>query len=319
VHRRGPLRRAYNRRVPARNVDLETTAFADLGDVDTWRVYADWLQSVGDPRGELASLELLRLDAFRSERAALEAQIQAREQPYREAWQTFAQAHGLDDVQPTFKRGFVYEIAGPLAQLEGVLDELFEREPIQRLELRNVDSKTLLRVCEAKPAWFERLRFMRLMGRVGAKGAQALSKVSLRRLARLNLLGAGIAKGACRHLAKLDTPNLRALTLTNNNIDADGIQDLLESPMRVHWRELYLSGTALSGDGITRLAAATGLEQLERLYLCEAVGSFAEYGPLISPNLRGLKVVELSSHGSWSEKKLLDRMRKRWGKGLRLR
>jgi hypothetical protein len=305
--------------VSARNVDLETAAFNDLGDVGTWRVYADWLQSIGDPRGELASLELLRHDAFASERVALEAQIHAREQPYREAWQTWAQTHGLTDVEPTFKRGFVHAVAGSLVQLEPVLDEMFERDPIQRLELRDVDADTLRRVCQARPSWFERLGYLRLLGRVGAKGADALAMVSLPRLTRLNLLGASIGKVACRHLARLDTPKLRALTLTSNNIDAEGLGALLESPTRTHWRELYLSSTPLGADGLVRLAGTTGLEQLERLYVREVVDSFTEYEPLISPNLAGLKVVELSSQGSWSAKKLLDRMRKRWREGLRLR
>jgi hypothetical protein len=306
--------------VSARNVDLETAAFTDLADVGTWRVYADWLQSVGDPRGELASLELLQHDAFRSEREALEAQIHAREQPYRDAWQTWAQAHGLTDVEPTFKRGFVHAVAGSLAQLEPVLDEMFERDPIQRLELRDVDADTLRRVCQARPPWFERLGFLRVLGRVGAKGADALAMVSLPRLTRLNLLGTKIGKVACRHLARLDTPKLRALTLTSNEIDAEGLGALLESPTRSAWRELYLSSNSLGADGLARLAATTGLEQLERLYVRDVEASFEEHEVLLaSPNLRGLKVVELSSHGSWSAKKLHDRMRKRWGVGLRMR
>jgi uncharacterized protein (TIGR02996 family) len=301
-----------------RNVDLETAAFTELADVDTWRVYADWLQSVGDPRGELASLELLRLDAFASERKKIDEQVRERELPYRDAWQTWARAHGLTDVEATFKRGFVHAVTGPLAQLEPVLDELFEREPIQRLELRDVRADGLQRVCGARPAWFERLRYLRLFGRVGAKGAEALAKVSLRRLTRLNLLGAGIGKSACSHLAQLDTPQLRALTLTSNKIDGTGLGELLESPMRTHWRELYLSCNPIESEGITRLAAATELEQLERLCACETVSSFAEYEPLLSPNLRGLKQVELSARGAWSEKKLQDKMRKRWRTGLRL-
>jgi hypothetical protein len=304
-----------------RNVDLETAAFTDLGDVDTWRVYADWLQSVGDPRGELASLEMLRRDAFRSERVGLDAQIQEREQPYRDDWQTWAQAHGITDVQPTFKRGFVYAVVGSLVQLEPMLDEMFERDPIQRLELRNVDSKTLLRVCDRGPAWFERLRYLRLLGRVGTKGAEALAKVSLRRLARINLLGAGIGKGAGRHLARLDAPELRALTLTSNDLDADALGELLESPTRTQWRELYLSSNPLGAEGLARLAATTGLEQLEQLYVREVEASFEEHAVLLeSKSLSGLKLVELSNQGYGPVKKTLqDRMRKRWGAGLHLR
>jgi hypothetical protein len=200
-----------------------------------------------------------------------------------------------------------------------VLDVVFERDPIQRLELRDVDADTLRRVCEARPSWSERLVFLRLIGSVGAEGCDALAMLSLRRLVRLNLLGTELDDDACTHLAGLDTPQLRALTLTSNEIEADGLGALLESPMRTRWRELYLSCTALRAEGVTRLAATTGLEQLERLCVCEVVSSFADYEPLLSPNLRGLKLVELSAQGSWSSKPLLERMRKRWGEGLRLR
>lgn len=304
----------------ARNVDLETAAFTDLSDVGAWRVYADWLQSVGDPRGELASLELLRRDAFRSERIALQAEIQAREQPYSDAWRTWAQAQGLTDVEVTFKHGFAHAIAGSLTALEPVLDELFERDPIQRLELRDVDSDTLRRVCQARPPWFERLSYLRLLGHVGAQGADALAMLYLPRLTRLNLLGTEIDPDACQQLARLDTPQLRALTLTSNEIDAEGLGALLESPMRTRWRELYLSSNPLDADGLARLAATTGLEQLERLYVRDVEAPFKAHEVLLdSPNLRGLAVLELSSAGYWSAKKLHERMRERWGAGLRLR
>ena len=304
----------------ARNVDLESTAFSNLDDTETWRVYSDWLQNVGDPRGELASLEMLRRDAFRSERAKLDEQIQEREQPYRDAWQSFAEAKGLTEVEPTFRRGFVYSVVGSLPQLEPVLDELFEREPIQRLELRDADAAGLERVCNRKPQWFERLRFLRLWGRVGTKGAQALSKVSLRRLVRLNLLGAGIGKGAGKHLAKLDAPELRALTLTSNKLDAEGLSALLESPTRSSWRELYLSCNPLEAEGLQKLAATTQLDGLEHLYICEVTDKFDGYEAILnSKTLAGLRTVELSNRGSWSSQPLLNRMKKRWGSGLRLR
>jgi uncharacterized protein (TIGR02996 family) len=268
--------------VSARNVELETAAFTDLHDVGTWRVYADWLQSVGDPRGELVSLELLRRDGFRSEREALAIEIETRAQPCRDAWQTWAGERELTDVEPTFRRGFVHALAGSLEQLEPVLDELFERHPIQRLELRDVDADTLVRVCEARPPWSDRLVFLRLFGSVGADGGEALAKLSLHRLDRLNLLGTELDDDACKHLARLDAPKLRALTLTSNEIEADGLAALLESPTRTSWRELYLGSTPLRADGIARLGAASGLEQLEQLYVCETTTAFGEYEPLLS-------------------------------------
>lgn len=305
----------------ARNPDLEAAALADLQDVDSWRVYADWLQSVGDPRGELASLDLLRPDAFLSQRRALTEQIRERERPYIDSFHTWAQAHDLaEDVRVKFRRGFVYEVEGPLTQLGPVLDELFERDPIQRLKLDEVDDDGLRRICESGPAWLERLRYLRLTGGVGAAGTEALAIPALPRLERLNLLANRIDAEACRHLARLDTKVLEGLTLTANNIEADGLDLLLESPTRGQWRQLYLSANPLDVEGIQRLADATGLEQLVGLYLCEVDVEFDDYALLVdSPNLPSLRSIELSSYGSWRSRELRDRMVEHWGPGLDLR
>src|SRR5512145_1729696 len=40
------------------NPELEAAIEKNPSDADVWLVYADWLQSVGDPRGELMSLAL---------------------------------------------------------------------------------------------------------------------------------------------------------------------------------------------------------------------------------------------------------------------
>jgi uncharacterized protein (TIGR02996 family) len=300
-----------------RNLELEAAAFANLDDVDNWRVYADWLQSVGDPRGELASLDLHRRDAFRSQRLALAEEIRERARPYVDRWHEWAQSRDLLDVRVSFKRGFVYEVEGALPQLRGVLDELFERDPIQRLKLREVDDDDLMAVLESKPAWTGRLRYLRLSGGLGPLGAKALSAVSLARLERLNLLGNDIDAEACEHLASLDTKQLEALTLTINHIDADALEQLLSSPARGQWRELYLSANPFGSAGLERLAATTGLEKLRKLYACDIGARFTDYAVLLdSSNLPGLEVVGLSRSGYWRERELLDRMRERWGSKL---
>jgi uncharacterized protein (TIGR02996 family) len=305
---------------PARNPDLEAAAFADPQDFDSWRVYADWLQSVGDPRGELASLDLLRKDAFRSQRMALAEQIRERQQPFIDSFHTWAQDRDIaDDVRVKFRYGFVYELEGPLSQLAPVLDELFERHPIQRLKLGDVEDDTLAQVCEARPAWFSRLLYLRLSGKVAARGCEGLARCPLPRLERLNLLGNNISTEGCRHLASLDTTVLAGLTLTANDIDEEGLDRLLESPTRGQWRQLYLSANPLGAEGIERLANATGLEQLEGLYLCDVEVAFNDYALLMdSPNLPSLRSVELSSYGSWRARELRDRMKQRWP-GLDLR
>lgn len=40
------------------NIELENLVRQDLSNLDSWLVYADWLQRRGDPRGELISLEV---------------------------------------------------------------------------------------------------------------------------------------------------------------------------------------------------------------------------------------------------------------------
>lgn len=304
----------------ARNIELEAAAFADLDDLDSWRVYADWLLGVGDPRGELINLQLHLRDAFLSERLALAKQLRAREQPYIDSWHTWAQAHDLLDVTPGFKRGFAHSLKGPLPQLEGALDQLFERDPIQRLSLTEVDDEALIRLCKRRPPWFERLRYLLISGRVGPGGAAALAEVSLAKLEGLNLLGNRINADACAHLARLDTKVLAALTLTANEVNDAGLTRLLESPTRGQWRKLYLANNPIEGAGLIQLANTDGLERLEAVYLRGIEAGFPALEPLLdSAKLGGLVTVEVASWGSWGPGRALrDRMRARWGAGLRL-
>jgi uncharacterized protein (TIGR02996 family) len=303
----------------ARNIELEAAALANLDDLDSWGVFADWLQSAGDPRGELASLYLHQRDAFMSERPAITEQLRALEQPYVDGWHAWAQARDLLDVEPRFTRGFVYSLKGPLPQLEGALDSLFERDPIQRLSLIEVDDDALIRLGERRPPWFDRLRYLNLSGRVGPLGAAALAKLSLAKLERINLLGTQIDASACGHLAVLDTKVLRALTLTANQIDDLGLAHLLGSANRRQWRELYLGGNPITADGLAQLANTDGLEQLEALYLRDIEASFEALAPLVdSPKLRGLVALEVSSWGRGDVRALRARMKARWGTGLRL-
>ena len=149
----------------ARNLELEAAAFADPDDEsDAWRVYADWLQSVGDPRGEIVSLSLRRNTAYLSQRRALKAQIAERQQAFESDWRAWAKSRGLTGVKPQFDRGFVHSLTGSLAKLEDHIDELFERDPIQRLILTNVNAKRLRTLCGRTPAWSERLRYLKQLG-----------------------------------------------------------------------------------------------------------------------------------------------------------
>ena len=242
-----------------RNLELEAAAFADLDDLDSWRVYADWLLSHGDARGEIASLVVHIGDAYLSERKRMAARIEELQRPFVDGWHKWARRYDLLDVEVQFKRGFVFAISGALGQLRPVIDELFERHPIQRLTLTDVDPDTLARLLDRRPPWLQRLRYLKLQGQLDETALAALADVELAELRRLNLRGNELDVDACKHLARLRTRTLEHLTLSVNNIDDVGLALLLRSPTRGQWRELYLSRNPIEADGLARLAADQGL------------------------------------------------------------
>jgi hypothetical protein len=302
---------------PTRNLDLEAAAFANFSDTEGWRVYADWLLSVGDPHGEIVNLELAREEGFRSERSKIDAQLRVKRRELKDAFHEWATARKLDAVLPEFKRGFVIGIKGPIHALAPWLDELFEREPISRLSLFNVDDAALADLCAREPGWFARLRYLNLTGSIAEAGVAGLARVELGRIERLNLLGNQIGVDACAELTKLRTTQLRALTLTANQIDDEALRELLGSPTRSQWRELYLTGNPIDAVGVATLAGTTGLEQLEKLSLRDIEANFAAYAPLIDANWPNMRKLELGGSGWWSAREVFDRLRERFGAALR--
>jgi len=292
-----------------RDIEFERGAWADLDDSDSWRVFADWLLSVGDARGEIVSLALHLPDAFASERKAMAARVRELERPFIDGWHEWAQDHDLLGVDVEFKRGFVHGIKGPFLQLRPVIDALFEREPIQRLTLTDVEPDTLAELGEREPPWFSRLRY--LVGELGEAGAAALAAVPLTRLQRLNLLGTGLDDRGCAALAGLQTTRLAGLVLTANAIGDQGLAALLGAPTRGQWRELYLSDNPLGTAGLTQLARNPGLDALTHLYLREID---ADFEVLCDPAaLPGLTRLEQSL---WQDRAMLVRLRARFGAGL---
>jgi uncharacterized protein (TIGR02996 family) len=303
-----------------RNLGLESAAFADFGDHDAWRVYADWLLSQGDERGEIANLALHFDGAFLSERQLLAERMRELERPHIDAWHSWAQDHDLLEVQVSFKRGFAHALVGPLPQLRAAIDEVFEREPIQRLTLTDVEPDELVRLCDRSPSWLGRLQYLKLVGEVGELGAAALASVALPRLRRLNLLGTGIDTPACTHLARLQSEVLEHLTLTANAIDDDGLIALLASPHRGRWRELYLSQNHLHARALGRLANDRELSSLTGLYLRNIEAGPGDFEVFANPTaLPALRTLELSGWNVWQHRDLCGRLRERLGDGLRLR
>lgn len=301
----------------ARNLELEAAAFADFDNLDSWRVFADWLLSHGDARGEIANLAVHAGDAFLSERKHMAHRMAELERPFIDDWHAWAQDHDLLDVEATFKRGFVFAIKGSLTQLLPMIDEVFERDPIQRLTLTDVDADSLVALLERQPAWMGRLRYLKLVGEVGESGAAALSTVPLPELRRLNLLGTELDSDACPHLARLQTSQLEQLTLTSNEIDRRGVRELLRSPTRGQWLDLYLSGNPIDGEAVAEIAADTGLVALRGLYMRQVDAKLSDFAVYADPSkIPTLERLEVPGYGHWRHRDVLDRLRERFGQGL---
>jgi len=298
----------------ARNLELEARALLDLDD-DARRVYADWLISVGDPRGELINLELHGEQAYRSVRRELADEIAAREAAFRADWDAWASERELEPSHLRLRQGFVIDLGLSLAALDRALSEVFAREPVQRLTITAADDPGFAKLCRAHADALGRLRYLKVQGELGPAATEALATVPLGRLEGLNLLGTSLDADACAGLASLGAPRLTHLTLTANAIVDSGIERLIQNPGRGSWRALYLAGNPIGAGALHALAADRELTALEGLFLAQIEAVFTDFEVLLEPDaLPACRRLEISSWGSWRERELLDRLRQRFPK-----
>ncbi len=303
-----------------RNPSLEAAAFANPDDHDAWRVYADWLQAQGDPRGELISLALIEPTAFLSERKILNKRLKASEQELTESWKAWMKARGIKWADVQLRRGLLEQVAAPLGALRPHLDELFEMAPLRQLVLRDAETPTLLDVLGSNPRWLAQLEYLKIEAQGGLDPTciRALAENPLPELDGLNLTSQSIGSEGCAALTELQTIQLRRLVLTANEIDDEALGQLLESPTRSQWRKLYLSGNPIE-DPAAVLAAATGLEALEELYLSAIEGGITGMQVLGNKDvLPGLRVLE-ATPGWYADAATRKALSERFGAGFRTR
>ncbi len=95
------------------NPDLEARILANPDDRDAYLVYGDWLQSKGDPRGELIAVQIKRSQADTDELRAQEEKLIAANKA---AWLGELAGLGDKDAAVTWRWGFVDEVRfGPPA------------------------------------------------------------------------------------------------------------------------------------------------------------------------------------------------------------
>jgi uncharacterized protein (TIGR02996 family) len=95
----------------ARNPDLEARVVAAPDDPGVWRVYGDWLQGQGDPRGELIGLQLQEEDEVdRRDRTRLVSRRRRlMRQHFHELLGPLAEVRQF--FQPVLRRGFLTQLS----------------------------------------------------------------------------------------------------------------------------------------------------------------------------------------------------------------
>jgi uncharacterized protein (TIGR02996 family) len=257
--------------VSATERDLFAAILADPEDDDARLIFADWCDSVGDPRGRFLRVQIAleSVGEFDHRRASLE----------RESARMLAR-HEKEWVKPvagiatgaTFRRGLIDGVKMTARQFAGSAAELFDRAPVRRLDL--LDAGRSMEAVFASP-YLGRLRELSLFALHLGHGPL------VERLA------------GCQHLGRL-----KGLILGRNDLADDAATRLARSPIFSTIHELRLDENPLGDPGLSQLveratelrridisrtgATATGLSLL---------AEFAARGPLESVAARGLPAI----------------------------
>lgn len=242
------------------------------GDLTHHAVYADALQSSGDPRGELIAIELaLAAAPARSDLLARRAELRA---SHGGAWWP-----GVPDGHVRTRHGFVEAVAITADQIELAVD-LAAREPLRSLEFRG----------PVPPEVFARVPRVRALvaHELGDDGLQALlAAPCARALAELDVSGSD-ASLMFSPMASL--PNCRRLSIAATWIEAYGFESWRHAG---ELRELSFSlPRDRYFDSHRVLALMPKLERLEAS--CVQDFASAEVRAVLArlPHLRHLEVID---------------------------
>lgn len=303
-----------------RNPTLEHAAFTRPDDLDAWRVYADWLQSQGDPRGERVMLSLDARDGFLSQRREIASKLAEAERDEQREWKAWAKQIDAGALEFGFERGLLQSVKGTLAKLGPHLDTLFEHAPIHKLTLSHCKPADVITLFGRAPTWLAQLRYLKFEAspKLDAKSLAALASNPLPELDGINLTACSIGAQGCAALAELDTRKLTRVVLTANEIDDEALDVLLAAEHRTQWRKLYLTQNPITDEGIARLVGDEGLAGLEQLFAQNLEDAqFDAFAPLAKPKLLpGLRVLEVSA-GWNANREVMKALRARFGRGLR--
>jgi uncharacterized protein (TIGR02996 family) len=298
----------------ARNPELERTILADPDNEEAYQVYADWLQSEGDPRGELAALQVaLARGEDAKLRASEQALIQANRQEllgdlpdvdpdedpaplkltWHAGWLRSARLSATDGhVLPDLCRSLLTcESARFLSELViglGVADDENNYDLATDV-VSELGLPPALRVLyyadfsrdESEISWSH-------LGDVGVwlRGASKLRELTLR--------------GGSMQLGALDLPELRSFSVITGGFTAENIRDVTQARWpKLESLSLFFGDDNYGASGgledVRPILEGRGLPALRALGLCNS--EFAdELAAVIgkSPVLKQLRVLDLS-------------------------
>jgi uncharacterized protein (TIGR02996 family) len=280
--------------------DIETALIERPDDLDAWQVYADWLQTQGDPWGERVSLSLLRAQARGTAELRLSKQIAAYDEDHLDALYgkplaelirggelgrvaTLTAPHG-PIVAATLKPPheiWQWEGTPPGALLTALLDS-----PAARL-LRSLSFGPFGRVwgislqpcidaiAEAGPLESLRELFVgdfdyddELYNHISFVQVGDVGRLlpNLPKLRSLRIRGGGLELGALEHAT------LERLTIESGGLPAEAVDSLAACELpQLRRLEVWFGCEEYGGDGnvrqLDRLFAGEGLPRLEHLGL----------------------------------------------------
>ncbi|MBA3541722.1 MAG: TIGR02996 domain-containing protein [Deltaproteobacteria bacterium] len=254
-------------------------------------VYADWLQSQGDPLGELivVQCERARLERWDPKQRLLKDREDQLLITFRRRWLPELD----DDVAAEFRRGFVerVRIVNHRATTK-LLDRVLAIAPLVRtLELDG--ELALERVASA--ASLRALTGLAIRGALRSTSVERLMEMpELVGITRLALRGCGLGRMALKGLA------LRAwqeLDLHQNTLGANGTRLVLERVEPDALTALDIGSCGVGDDGV-KLLAATPLPRLHTLNLRRSSLTRRALGALAAaPGLTALRRIDLSMNG----------------------
>lgn len=267
--RRSPDRRAL---VVARSGgSLLDAVLARPDDDAPRRVYADWLEEQGDPRGEFIAVqcELAAGGVEPSRRAALEERERALLNLHQAAW---LGPLSTEAASVSFSRGFLAEVTVLDVDAVEAAQAALLKEPVRTLVFaarRRVEVARILSwpwLATVRELEFRSSRWSPApMGREGL--ATLLSTRRLRGLTSLGLSGQWVRDEGAHLLGTTDAFGaLTALSLTSDSLTSSGVEALSKAPWFPGLTRLSLTDDELGADSAEVLARVR-FKRLERLAL----------------------------------------------------